>query len=117
MSLLNPQIQEPTTEQKVQRAVENIKRMAAQNYQMLVQAQRQGIQVVWENPQGLTPQQVVDGLGTSAVKIFDLHAQLTEAIIDIAAIDGVTPEIALPKKNFTRNSDGTVTILESDYGT
>lgn len=117
MSLLNPQNTEPTLAEKKEMVSDNIKNMAATTYQRLLQSQKQGIQIVWSNPNGLTPQEVCDSLGTNATKIFDLHAQLTEAIVNIAAIDGVTPDIALPTKNFSRNQDGTVTVLESDYGT
>jgi hypothetical protein len=39
----------------------------------------------------------------------------TQAILDIAAVEGITPDLALPEKAFTANEDGTVTILDDPY--
>ena len=118
MSILtNTNISQLTTEQKQAAVASSIKRTAVVNYQQLVRIQKEGIRTVWNNPYGLTPQQVCDALGTDAVKVFDIHGVLTDAIVQIADRDGVTPDVALPKKNFTRNQDGTVTVLETDYGT
>ena len=111
------QPQQLTLEQKQAAVAGAIKRTAAANYQQLVRIQKEGIRTVWNNPQGLTPQQVCDALGADAVKVFDIHGILTDAIVQIAGRDGVAPDVALPKKTFTRNQDGTITILETDYGT
>ena len=117
MSILNNTQQELTLAQKQEKAAARAFSLAKQTYQQLTTAQKQGIQIVWDNPQGLTPQEVVDGMGDKAVKVFEFHGSLTDLIVELATQDGVTPDIALPKKNFTKNPDGTVTILSSDYGT
>lgn len=115
MSLLNPQTTEPTITQKQDRVAQRIRQVASQNYAQLVRMQKEGIQIVWHNPQGLTPQQVCDAIGADAAKSFELHGKLTEAVIDIATVGGVIPDIELPTNAFTRNPDGSVTVLESPY--
>lgn len=82
---------------------------------MLCQMQQQGINEVWRNNFGLTPQQVCDALGSDAASAFDLHSRLTSAIVKIAIAAGVTPDVISPTNKFTVNPDGTVTILNEPY--
>jgi len=85
------------------------------NYQQMVRAQKDAIKIVWENADGLTPQQVCNALGTKASKLFDFHAALTDCIIYIAERDGVQPDIAAPTNMFAHNPDGTITISDQPY--
>jgi hypothetical protein len=104
-----------TIEKKQERVSKRILNMTAQTYNQLVQTQKQGINMVWKNQQGLTPQQVCDSLGENASKVFDFHGILTEVIATIATIDGVEPDISLPTNAFTRNEDGTITVSDQPY--
>lgn len=115
MSLLNPEPVEPTLEEKQAQVADRIKRMAATGFRQLSQIQAQGIQTVWNNPRGLTPQQVCDALGTDAGLIFQMHGQLTDAAVAMATADGLEYTPALPTNAFTVNEDGTVTVLETEY--
>ena len=83
-------------------------------YRRLCQLQQQGIRRVWHHPQ-LTPQQAVAALGTDALRIFQAHGMLTEAIAMIASLDGAQPDVLLPSHSFTTNPDGTVTVGEGPY--
>lgn len=119
MSILNQNNIQPelTLDQKKERAASRALSLAAQTYNQLLFIQKQGIDIVWDNPSGLTSQEVCDGLGDKAVKLFEFHGALTEFIAGLASVEGIQPDIKLPTKNFTKNVDGTVTVLESDYGT
>ena len=87
---------------------------AREGYRRLCQIQKQGISRIWHHPR-LTPQQAVDALGTDALRIFQAHGALTNAIIAVAALDGVVPDILLPTNGFTANADGTITVVEGPY--
>jgi hypothetical protein len=115
MALLDQKIPELTTAEKQIRVAQRIKQSAAQSYKVLCQIQKEGIRTVWNNPQGLTPQEVLDSIGTDAGKIFAFHGHLTETIVNIASLDGVAPDIALPTKEFKVNEDGTITVGTEAY--
>lgn len=107
--------QAPTLEQKQTQCKLMLARTAQQNYTMLVRLQKEGIAKVWDNPNGLTPQEVCDAAGTDAAQLFTVHGLLTECLIAIATASGIAPDIALPTKAFTKNVDGTVTVSEAPY--
>lgn len=111
MSLLKPtQIQLTPA----QTAAAQIKSTAAQTYAQLSAIQKRGIQTLWHNPQA-TPQQVCDALGVDAAKVFAAHGALTDLIVSLATVDGITPDIALPTKKFTVNQNGTITVGTEAY--
>ena len=116
MSLLSEQNTAPSLQEIQVNVARSIRGTALSNYRTLCQMQQQGINEVWRNNFGLTPQEVCDALGTDAASAFILHGKLTESIIAIATAGGVTPDILAPTNNFTLNEDGTVTILETPYG-
>lgn len=117
MSLLTPQNDTPSISERQLQVARSIRSTAISNYNSLCQIQQQGINEVWHNNFGLTPQQVCDALGNEAGAAFILHSKLTNAIIEIAIAGGVTPDVLPPTNNFTVNTDGTVTILNTPYGT
>ena len=92
----------------------SIQSLCDSSYFYLCNTQKQGINMVWNNP-SLTPQQVCDGLGNQAAKVFQFHSILTDTIVQIADTAGVQPDILTPTFNFTVNSDGTVTVLSTPY--
>ena len=67
-------------------------------------------QEVWRNPDGLTPQQVCDGLGTKAGSLFVIAGTLANALYQIDPA-GLGNMISVPAGyNATIHADGTVTI-------
>lgn len=66
----------------------------------------QGFRLVWNNPQGLTPQQVCNALGNQAGALFTSAAALA-AWANAIQSNAITQA---PPKAFTINGDGTVTI-------
>lgn len=77
--------------------------------------QQDGMDDFWNNPDGLTPQQVADAFGTDAKKLFDFNAALVNFLVAQGMADGVAPTIRLPKFEYTVNPDGTVTIGAGPY--
>jgi hypothetical protein len=84
------------------------------NYQQLCQIQKRGIDSIWNHPT-LTPQEACNALGTGAKDLFIAHGILTSAIVNIAALAGVLPDIKPPTFAFTINPDGTVTVSDLPY--
>lgn len=112
MSILIPQPvtpQEPTLEQKQEGYRKAVLQFVSNSYKMLIQTQKRGNAYLWSSPK-LTPQQACDALGTDASKLIQFHAVLTQALRQLAAIDGSEPDIALPKGEIVINEDGTVTV-------
>lgn len=85
-----------------------------QAYETLKRIQKEGIRMGWDNP-NLTPAEAAEALGADAAKIFTFHGILTGALVQIASLDGLAPDISLPTNEFTLNQDGTVTIGEGPY--
>lgn len=77
--------------------------------------QRDGMELFWQNPDGLTPQQVADAFGTDAAKLFTFNTALVEFLVAVGTSEGVAPNISAPTNAFTVNPDGTVTVLETPY--
>lgn len=92
-----------------------IRGMSANTFEQLAHTQKRGIDLVWHNPRGLTPQEVCDGLGTDAGSVFRLHSELTKTLVTVATLDGVDYTPALPTNAYQVNDDGTVTILDEPY--
>ena len=115
MSLLNNVQLEPTKEDKQAMVAKRIREYAGQTYQQLLNTQQQGIDMVWDNQMELTPQEVCDSLGVDAVGIFQLHRELTKAVVSIATVDGIVADVALPTNAFTANADGTIAVLDKPY--
>lgn len=111
-----PSTDNRTLDQKKQQCSNRMKGIAQQQYTQLCRMQKEGINMVWNNSSGLTPQEVCDSIENKAAVLFTLHGALTECIVAIAAATDITPDISLPTKGFTKNADGTVTVLDTPYG-
>lgn len=61
--------------------------------------------IIWDNPNGLTPQQVMDALGTDAGQVLTIAAAARTFINSLSANAVVGPPL-----EYTINVDGTVTI-------
>ncbi len=104
-----------TLDQKKEQCANRLKGIAQQQYAQLCRMQKEGIDMLWSNPAGLTPQEVCDAAGNNASALFTIHGALTEGIVAIATASGISPDISLPGKAFTKNVDGTVTVLDTAY--
>lgn len=111
-----PSTDSRTLDQKKEQCANRMKSIAQQQYTQLCRMQKEGINMVWDNPSGLNPQEVCDSVENKASVLFTIHGALTEGIAAIAAATGITPDISLPTKAFTKNADGTVTVLDTAYG-
>jgi len=99
---------EPTKEEKVERAVKRIKVKSTETLYGLIGTYQELTKVVWANPQGLTPQEVLDGLGSDATSLFQLAKVL------VTTVNTVQPNTlsANHPNSLTFNEDGTVTVGE-----
>lgn len=104
----------PSISQLTEEVIENIKYTSREIFDELVKVQRKGIDLVWNHPV-LTPQQVVDGLGSDAIKVFQFHGGLTDYIKSVAAADGVNVELKYPTNSFTVDQNGNITISSEPY--
>lgn len=116
MSILNnnviPQVI-LTDEQILNSLAAEIKRFSKKSYDNILEIQNKGINLVWDRGR-FTPQQIIDALGPDAVKIFQMHGILTDAIKQIAAIDGISPALALPTNAF-EVVGGSIVVSEDPY--
>lgn len=113
MSILTHSPTELTDQQKLNLKAESIKRTAKVRYSQLCDMQKNGINVLWKDREH-TPQQIIDALGPDALKIFQMHGILTDAINQIATIDGITPAIATPTNAF-EIVNGSIVVSEDPY--
>lgn len=108
MSILNePNINPPTL---AETTAYNIKNQALTIYKEMVNAFNSGSKYFWQNPNGLSPSEISQALGTEAREIFELHYALGQLI------NNIKPEAIVEGWSvigqFTMNEDGTVTIIE-----
>lgn len=91
----------------------NILELTRDTFNRLVNVQRKGIDMVWNNP-NLTPQEVVDVLGEDAVKVFQFHGILTTFIQQLATSANVTVDLKAPTNAFSVAS-GSIVISNNPY--
>ena len=80
---------------------------SARSFSAFCSSQDQLANLFWNNPTGLTPQQVSEALGTSAAAFF---AGSAAAATFRYQMTGIVPEIVPDGYSFTINTDGTVPI-------
>lgn len=105
---------QPSKERLVAISVSKIENISKETFRSLIRAQREGINAVWHNPR-LTPQEIIDGLGDKAIKVFQFHGGLTDYIKTIAAADGVEVDLKYPTNAFTIDQDGKITVTSDPY--
>lgn len=99
---------EQTPEVRTQRLIEDA---ATGCFQVMLTTWRNLYELVWANPLGLAPQEVIDLVGTDALKLFSLSAQIGEMLNQIqpGCVVNAVPE----GWTYTVNGDGTVTVTQS----
>lgn len=101
----------PSKEQMLKRVSNQILTLAKQTFNQCVEAQRDGVKLVFEHPH-LEPQEILDHLEDKALKVFQYHGGLTEFVAQIAQNDGAVVELKSIPQSYTVNlSAGTITLL------
>lgn len=108
------QTSEPTPEKlealknmQLRTTTNNILSLTRETFNRLVDVQRRGIDMVWNNP-NLTPQEVVTALGDNAVKVFEFHGALTTFVQQLATSADVVVDLKAPTNAFSVVSGGIV---------
>ncbi len=124
MSILHdnklPQAEELTSEQLEQRKqarlnykVNTILNSARETYNGLVNVQRNGVDMLWHDDI-LTPQEICDGLGENAVKIFQFHGALTQFVQTLADNAQIEVDLKYPTNAFSVLS-GNIVVSDQPY--
>lgn len=113
MSILQQTNIPPSKEELLSEKIREIKHLSKSGYTLITHLQNQGINLLW-NDINLTPQEICDALGEDAVKVFEIHGILTNAINQIAAADGIAPDIHLPTNAF-EVVNGAIVVSEDPY--
>lgn len=104
-----------TVEQTVDRVNIKMLRQAANTFQYLSDIQKDGINTLWNNPRA-TPQQIIDGLGDKALKLFQFHGALTDLLVGMSVVDGISYTPSFPTNAFTIDPNtGKITVTEDPY--
>lgn len=91
----------------------HILELTRETFNRLVNIQRKGIDMVWNNP-NLTPQEIVDALGNDAVKVFEFHGNLTTFIQQLATSANVAVDLKTPTNAFSVVS-GNIVVSNNPY--
>ena len=113
MSILTHQPTTPTDQQILDAKINFIKKVAKVSFLKQNEIQKNGIDILWKDSK-FTPQQIIDALGPDAIKIFEMHGILTDAITQIADIDGIETAVSLPTNAF-EVVDGLIVVSEDPY--
>lgn len=99
-------VSERTDEEKKYDTKNILNRSMQLSFTRLVYDFKSNFDQVWNNPLGLTPQQVFDSFDTSAAQLFLIASSIQ------TAINTIVPNTATqtPPYNYTINQDGTVTV-------
>ena len=109
MSLINIITKEPTTEELLTLMKNRVKNNSRRIFNNVRQQHTNIFDTIWNNPNGFSPQEVLDEFGTDAVELFtfslSIQTMLTQA--DPTYIYLNTPNL------YTLNDNGTVTVGDS----
>jgi len=114
LEITKPTTSPPTKEQLLENIKKKINIFSSRSFSELVKIQKDGIDLVW-NDRKFDPQEIVDSLGTDAIKIFQFHGALTEFITKVAQIDNVSVDLKYPTNAFTIDKNGKITVTDQPY--
>ncbi len=97
---------------KKERAAKNIINSVQSAHTTLLNTQKNVFKAVWNNPQGLTAQQVLDALGSKASELFLVGSKTVDFLLSLEA-DVIKPDEFLPYKEVVINANGTVTVTNT----
>lgn len=89
--------------------------MTIQSYNQMVDSFNRGSILFWNNPQGITPEQIAAELGSNAQEVFQLHYKLGELIGSIKP-ERIAEGLSVIGQ-FSYNEDGSVNIIEPESTT
>lgn len=95
--------------QPAQRVANQLLNMTIRSYQNMVDSFNRGSVLFWDNPQGLSPTEIAEALGTNGQEVFQLHYALGQLIGSVkpeAIAEGVSVV-----GQFTYNEDGSINII------
>lgn len=101
-------------ENKLKMVANSIRELSTITFNKIINTQRKGIDLVWYDPD-LTPQEIIDYLGSDAIKIFQFHAALTTFIQELANIDNVDVDLKQPTHSFNITPEGVITVTDSSF--
>ena len=91
------------------RVANQLVNMTVRTYQQMVDSFNRGSVMFWQNPQGLTPDEIAAALGTNAQEVFALHYKLGQLIGSVKP-EAIAEGFGLVGE-FTYNEDGSVTVV------
>lgn len=91
-------------QQRLKFVANNIVNTARETYNNLVNIQRKGIDLIWNNP-NFTPQEILDELGDRAPIVFTMHKELSDFITGIATANNVQVDLKQPTHSYTLSGD------------
>ena len=108
MPILKPKqpVSEPSVESKQNKTANKLRTSARRLMKNIVSQHDQILKLVWQNEEGLTPQQVFDAFGEEAGDALTLSRNLVDFVN--AQVPGTIDVSGLP--TLTTNPDGTVTV-------
>ena len=86
--------------------------MTVRSYQQMVDTFNRGSIMFWQNPQGLTPDEIAAALGTNAQEVFQLHYKLGQLIGSVKP-EAIAQGLSVVGQ-FTYNEDGSVNVVHPD---
>jgi hypothetical protein len=78
----------------------------------MVDSFNRGSIMFWQNPQGLTPDEIATALGTNAQEVFALHYQLGQLIGSIKP-EAIANGLAVVGE-FNYNEDGSLSVIHPE---
>lgn len=94
------------------RVANHLVSMTVRSYQQMVDSFNRGAIMFWQNPQGLTPDEIAEALGTNAQEVFALHYKLGQLIGSVKP-EAIAEGVSLVGE-FAYNEDGSVTIVHPE---
>ena len=85
-----------------------------QTFTNMANSFNEGAKIFWQNPRGVSPEDIAVALGTNAKEIFELHYKLGQLLSSIKP-EAIATGLSIIG-TFNINNDGTVTILSSPSG-
>jgi hypothetical protein len=107
---LPTQQQALTTVEKQIKVKTVIAQRIQQAFQMLAGTQSQLAQVVWANPEGLNPQEVLDAVGHDSAALFQVSSLVAQVL---SVSTGLPPAAVMPPGwSYEIAADGTVKVTK-----
>lgn len=94
------------------RVANQLVNMTVRTYQQMVESFNRGSVMFWQNPQGVTPDDIAAALGTNAQEVFALHYKLGQLIGSVKP-EAIVEGFSLVGE-FIYNEDGSVTVVHPE---